>query len=628
MGNYQCGFQIKTGPRRTRYTGAALILAASLTVTGCGSRESGTTAQEAASNSAGGGAAQGAPVAPAAGTNGSAAGSNAAGTSSTDTSSTGSAPSTGGGTAGTAAATDGGAKAGSTTTSAVRSGSATKSGTKAATGSADSTIGSGTGGGGAANTAPKAGAGAVGAKASGKTGGATTGQAAAAQASSGSKTTATPANGGFGPVVSASNPIDIQGADSQGVSAKSIKLGVIAPLSGAAGFLGEAEVAAIRAYTSLVNAQGGIKGRMYSTVITDSQFEPALEAQAARKLVDNDKVFALFSVLGDSTGPYVSAKGIPTMVFGLNPPAFSSKYPTTYVTGFSTMDSVVRMAYSLKILQKKPINNVAILYDTANIPIGPWVKYLSAAWKAVGADVKSTDAFNVSDGDCTSIVLKVQSLKIDFWQSAQSLNWPACAAAMGRQHWQPPLGFGGPYTSDNKFVTQGGSVGMNGVYGEQVGIQVVQSTGQPYTYGGQKPHDVAPLTQAYLDSIKKFAPNSADTDTLESIWTQTFWVAVQALTKAIDTQTSAITWKGVNQWFASQKNYQSGLTSPINFDPKCKTGSGVWLYQWKWNQAHNRFEQTPWNEYGGPFTMPDSYLNKIVPGAGQCYLTKAADNEL
>jgi hypothetical protein len=156
---------------------------------------------------------------------------------------------------------------------------------------------------------------------------------------------------------------------------------------------------------------------------------------------------------------------------------------------------------------------------------------------------------------------------------------------------------------------------MNGVYGEQVGIQVVQSTGQPYTYGGQKPHDVAPLTQAYLDSIKKFAPNSADTDTLESIWTQTFWVAVQALTKAIDTQTSAITWKGVNQWFASQKNYQSGLTSPINFDPKCKTGSGVWLYQWKWNQAHNRFEQTPWNEYGGPFTMPDSYLNKIVPGS-------------
>jgi branched-chain amino acid transport system substrate-binding protein len=453
--------------------------------------------------------------------------------------------------------------------------------------------------------------------------------AAAAKPAAGSQPAA--AGGAFANEVGttpAGPAIDVKGPDSQGVAANSIKLGVIAPISGAAGFLGEAEVAAIRAYTSLVNAKGGVKGRMYSTVITDSQFEPALEAQAARKLVEQDKVFALFSVLGDSTGPYVSSKGIPTMVFGLNPPAFSSKYPTTYVTGFSTMDSVTRMAYSLKVLQKKPIKSTAVLYDTANIPIGPWAKYLAGAWKAAGVDVKSTDAFNVSDGDCTSIVLKMQSLKIDFWQSAQSLNWPACAAAMGRQHWQPPLGFGGPYTSDNKFITQGGPVGMNGVYGEQVGIQVVQSYGQPYTYGGQLKNDVAPLADEYVNSLKKYAPNSADSDTLESIWTQTFWIAVQALTKAIEVQSSAITWKGVNQWFSSQKNYKSGLVAPIDFDPKCKTGSPVWLYQWKFNKDKNVFEQTSWKGYGGPFTVPDAFLNKIVPGGGQCYLTKAADAEL
>jgi branched-chain amino acid transport system substrate-binding protein len=432
---------------------------------------------------------------------------------------------------------------------------------------------------------------------------------------------------GVAPIGNTGGPINVTGPDSQGVSASVIKLGVIAPVSGAAGFLGEAEVAAIRAFTSAVNANGGVKGRTYQTIITDSQFEPALEAQAARKLVDQDKVFALFSVLGDSTGPYVSAKGIPTMVFGLNPPAFSSKYPTTYVTGFSTMDSVTRMAYAQKILLKKPINSTAILYDTANIPIGPWVKYLAGAWKAAGVEVKSTDAFNVSDGDCTSIVLKMQSLKIDYWQSAQSLQWPACAAAMGRQGWQPPLGFGGPYTSDNKFITQGGPVGMNGVYGLQVGIQVVQSFGQPYNYENNK-GNIAPHAQEYVDTLKKYAPNSADTDTLESIWTQTFWIAVQALTQAIESQSAAITWKGVNQWFSSQKDYHSGLVAPINFDPKCKTGSPVWMYQWKFNKTTNRFEQTPWKDYGGPFKVPDSFLNKIVPGGGQCYLTKAADAEL
>jgi ABC-type branched-subunit amino acid transport system substrate-binding protein len=575
--------------KRKRLLGGTVFLAVALTATGCGSREEGsTTAQEAPGTVA--------AAAP------------------------GAADAAGG-------APDAAAGAGTTadTTATAADAAVGTTGTTVTTGATTSGSGSGT----AAGTGTAAGS-----KASGVTKG--PGSKVAGPAKIPGSKVAAPAKG-TGPKVAGpakvpgitpTGPgIDIKGPDSQGVAPTSIKLGVIAPVSGAAGFLGESEVAAIRAYTSLVNAQGGVKGRMYSTVIVDSQFEPALEAQSARKLVDQEKVFALFSVLGDSTGPFVTSKGIPTMVFGLNPPAFASKYPTTYVTGFSSMDSVTRMAYWMKVLQKKPIKDVAILYDTSNIPIAPWVKYLSAAWKATGATVKSTDAFNVSDGDCTSIVLKVQSLKIDFWQSGQSLNWPACAAAMGRQGWQPPMGFGGPYTSDNKFITQGGPIGMNGAYGEQVGIQVVQSFGQPYPYDGGK-NNVAPLAKAYVDSIKKYAPNSADTDTLESIWTQTFWVAVQALTKAIETQTSAITWKGVNQWFAAQKHYKSGLVAPINFDPKCKSGSPVWIYQWKFNKTKNVFEQTPWKDYGGPFTVPDSFLNKIVPGAGQCYLSKAADNEL
>ena len=421
--------------------------------------------------------------------------------------------------------------------------------------------------------------------------------------------------------------ITVAGPDSQGVTAQTIKLGVIAPLSGAAGFLGEAEVAAVRAYTSLVNAQGGVRGHAYTTVIADSQFEPAIEAQAARKLVDQDKVFALFSVLGDSTGPYVTAKGIPTMAFGLLPPAFSSRYTSTHVFGLSTMDSVVRMAYWTKVLQKKPIKNVAILYDTTNMNLGPWSKYLKLGWEAAGASVKSLDPFNVSDGDCTSIVLKLQSLGVDFWQAGQSLNWPACAAAMGRQGWKPAQGFGGPYTSDNKYITQGGAVGMDGVFGQNTGVQIVQSFGQPYTYDKDK-SDVAPLAQSYVDSMRKYSPNNADTDTLESTWAQSFWVATQVLTKAIEAQTSAITWKGVNEWINGQKHYLSGLIAPINFDPNCKSGAAPWVYQWKFNKTKNVFEQTPWKGYGGPFTMPDSFLNKIVPGTGQCYLTKAADNEL
>jgi branched-chain amino acid transport system substrate-binding protein len=568
------------GRNRRRLLGGTLFLAVALTASGCGSRENGPAVAQSA---------------PAANTDtGAAAPDAAAGAAAPGAA----APDAAAGAAAPGAAAPGAA-------SGTAAGTGTSTGTTAAAGAASGTTS------GAAS----------GAKTGAKTGSTTT------TAQSGTVQSPAMVKAGVAPVSNTGGPISVTGPDSQGITQTGVKLGVIAPLSGAAGFLGEAEVAAIRAFTSLVNANGGVKGKSYQLVIADSQFEPSLEAQAARKLVDQDKVFALFSVLGDSTGPYVTAKGIPTMVFGLNPPAFSSKYPTTHVTGFSTMDSVTRMAYAQKILLKKPINTAAVLYDTQNIPIGPWIDYLAGAWKAAGVTVKSTDAFNVSDGDCTPIVLKMQSLKIDYWQSAQSLNWPACAAAMGRQGWKPPQGFGGPYTSDNKFITQGGPIGMDGVYGLQVGIQVVQSFGQPYNYEHNK-NNVAPEAQQYVDSVKKYAPNSADTDTLESIWTQTFWIAVQALTQAIESQSQAVTWKGVNQWFWNQKDYHSGLVAPIDFDPKCKTGSPVWMYQWKWNKANNRFEQTPWKDYGGPFKVPDAFLNKIVPGGGQCYLTKAADAKL
>jgi ABC-type branched-subunit amino acid transport system substrate-binding protein len=420
--------------------------------------------------------------------------------------------------------------------------------------------------------------------------------------------------------------VSISGPDSQGVSSSTIKIGVITPLSGAAGFLGEAQVASIRAYTSMINAKGGVHGKKLATVIVDNQFQPDLELSAARKLVENDKVFALMSVIGDAAGPYVTSKGIPNMVFGPTPPPFSSKYPTTYVAGMSAMDSVTRMAYTLKTIMKKPINTTAILYDSQNIPVGPWVKYMSKAWEVLGVTVKSTDAFNVSTGDCTNVVLKMQSLNIDFWQIAQSLAWPACGAAMARQGYVPPLGFGGPYTADSRFVGQAGA-GAADVYGQNVGFQVERNPGQPYQYEGAAKKS-APEFQVYIDSLKRYSGNSANLATLESVWAQTYWVATQALVRAIAAQSKAVTWKGVNQWLQGQKSYLSGMSAPINFDPKCKSGAEMYMFQWKYDKASNQYRQTDWQPYGGHIKLPASYLNKIVPGAGACYLTKAADNEM
>jgi len=414
--------------------------------------------------------------------------------------------------------------------------------------------------------------------------------------------------------------VRVSGPSSQGVTDTEIKVGVLAPLSGAAGFLGELELDAVKAYLSDVNAKGGVRGRKYRIISADTRMESPTEATAARRLVEEDKVFALIGTFGDSLSPYAASRGIPTMVFGLLPPVFSSKYPNVYPVGFNNVEANLQMAYALTQVLKLPVKSVAFLYETANVPWGDWAEYAKKAWEHFGVQVKSMDRFNISDGDCTQLMLKIRNLNVDFWQIAQSLGWPLCQAAMARANYTPPYGRGGPYTDDVNFVGQVGQA-SDGIYAMSNGVQI--KTGTPWPYD---PTGKAPAVADFVRSMQQFSPKSADDIGLEGIWAQDFWTSAKLLNEAISRQTDALTWKGVNAWIQSQRNWNGGLIGPANFDPKCKSGTSLWLFQFKWNGS--RLVETDWQPYGGVKPLPVEAKNAVFPGAGHCYLTAIADAKL
>src|SRR5581483_4545558 len=109
----------------------------------------------------------------------------------------------------------------------------------------------------------------------------------------------------------------------------------------------ELEVDAIKAFFSDVNAKGGVRGRKYRIVTADTRFEPPTEATAARRLVEDEKVFALFSLLGDTTAQYAATRGVPLLVFGGNPVSFSSHYPNVYPIGWNIVGTNASFAYIL-----------------------------------------------------------------------------------------------------------------------------------------------------------------------------------------------------------------------------------------------------------------------------------------
>ena len=78
-----------------------------------------------------------------------------------------------------------------------------------------------------------------------------------------------------------------------GLSEDTIKVGAALPMTGPLARVGEDVKQALGAYFAEVNRQGGIYGRKFELVVADSRGDAAGTAEATRRLVEQDRVFAL-----------------------------------------------------------------------------------------------------------------------------------------------------------------------------------------------------------------------------------------------------------------------------------------------------------------------------------------------
>ena len=87
-----------------------------------------------------------------------------------------------------------------------------------------------------------------------------------------------------------------------GVTADRIVLGQAAVFSGPAAQLGIQMRNGIKAYLNYVNDKGGVYGRKIELVTEDDHYEASAAQAASRKLIEDDKVFALIGYVGTPTG--------------------------------------------------------------------------------------------------------------------------------------------------------------------------------------------------------------------------------------------------------------------------------------------------------------------------------------
>ena len=225
---------------------------------------------------------------------------------------------------------------------------------------------------------------------------------------------------------------DDNGGGDPGISDEEIKIGGSYPFSGpASAYRSIAEGA--KAYFDLVNAEGGVDGRKIEFITLDDAYEPPKAVENARRLIEQEQVFALFNTLGTPNNvaiwDYVNEQKVPHLyvatgasLWGANP----EEHPWTI--GWQPDYVSEAQAYADYLDKKNPDAKVAVLYQ--NDAFGK--DLLGGFEKAIkGTNIKivAEESYEVTDPTVESQMAKLANSDADTFLNITTPKFGAQAIA-------------------------------------------------------------------------------------------------------------------------------------------------------------------------------------------------------
>jgi branched-chain amino acid transport system substrate-binding protein len=196
----------------------------------------------------------------------------------------------------------------------------------------------------------------------------------------------------------------------QGISDTEIKLGCVMPISGP--ILGSnALYTAYKAYWGYVNAEkNGVNGRKVTFILYDGAYNPPQSLDQVRRLVEQDKVFALVNILGtpinQAIQPYIEQNKVPNMFIGTGASLFLDAKAHPYTT-------IGNMPYLIEggiigdhIIKTKPDARVGVFRQ--NDSLGE--SFLDGLRKGMGA--KASQIVSIQTYEPTDVAMAAQALAI------------------------------------------------------------------------------------------------------------------------------------------------------------------------------------------------------------------------
>ncbi len=200
-----------------------------------------------------------------------------------------------------------------------------------------------------------------------------------------------------------------------GITDNQVTIGAFQDQSGAAAVVGINMRKGMEAYFNWVNAQGGVNGRKIKFIVEDDGFQAARAIAATKKLVEQDKVFALVGTLGTpgvaATIDYIMEKQIPSIYQGSGISALAfppKKYIFPVQPNFISEGRIV----ATYVVENLKMKRVALACEQTDIGTEGLrgVREQLAVYKMEPVEVVN---FGAADVDFSSQILKLMKAKPD-----------------------------------------------------------------------------------------------------------------------------------------------------------------------------------------------------------------------
>lgn len=219
-------------------------------------------------------------------------------------------------------------------------------------------------------------------------------------------------------------PSPVESQEDPGLTGTTIKVGMLADLSGPSSFLGATCYDAVRTYFSRVNDQGGVHGRKIELVVVDAAYDLPRHVAGYKRLTDKGDAFVLISWGTPSTVaivPLVAKDGIPMIPISATKIMFEPLKKSIFCLATSYESTAQVIGDYIGEHAKGEAAKVGIIYqdDDYGADLVNGITMQQKFWKY---HIVSQQAYKKGATDLTTQVLNVRKAEVEFLGLATITN--------------------------------------------------------------------------------------------------------------------------------------------------------------------------------------------------------------